>query len=210
MELRFFPNARLSEFTCHRKMLITDDPLAPRTKIPGHGRFSHLVFESDEDLRRFHDSRRLDGSWAWDFDARCFVENPANLQEAATMRNVNRQRLAANGDIVRQTSELSYMPFWYSSHEPRPEWLDFLPCFMEEDSPILSTPSELHELCFWVLTAASESDVLRQFHRIFRGQRDGTFKTQRLGDLHVTPLANAVGTYDTEFCCPRVDKALGR
>ena len=211
VQLRWFPNARLSEFsTCLRRMLVTDEPLPPRANIPGNGYYTHLMGASDETLRMFHESRRLHGSWAWDFDARCFIKNPANLAAAVTLRNRNRQRLAANGDIVRQTAELPYMPFRYRAREPRSEWLDFLPCFLKADSPTLSTPSEMHELCFGILQAASEGEDLRQFRRIFEGHRDGTYKAQRLGDLHVTPIANAAGTFDTEICCPRVDRALGR
>ena len=211
VQLRWFPNARLTEFTtCLRRMLVLDEPLPPFARIPGSGHYSHLLFFSDDTLRALHQNRRLHGSWAWDVVAHCFVENPVNLWDAFALRNTNRQRHADNAEVVRMTSELPYMPYRLRSSGPRPEWLDFMPCFMYPDSPNLSTPSELHELCYWLLKAASGYDELQQFYRIFRGARDGVFKTQRLDDLHVTAIANAVGTYDTEFCCPRVDKALGR
>ena len=62
----------------------------------------------------------------------------------------------------------------------------------------------------WIVERARTHPTTRCFHVIWIGKRDGSFKVQRLGDLHCTTNLAPNGLVAVQMGCPRVEAALGR
>ena len=210
---RWNPQNRLDDFTHLRHINLLRAPLSPEniTWQDMLGDWVTLKTLTVAEVEKLYDDRRFANTWEYKRLPGAlhpeWFEIPGSRQEVMRLHATNALRWSQSESVVAATSR---MPWAVKKPQQDAEWTRYTTCWLQHPTSLLRIPSELHEICFWILSCANHHPSLRSFHAIFNGKRDGSFKIQRLCDLHCTPQLSSNGLVAVQFCCPRLDAVLGR
>ena len=186
-------------------------PPSLRRTSPGKACWGTLKTFTVAEVEKLYDDRRFANTWEYKRLPGAlhpeWFEIPGSRQEVMRLHATNALRWSQSESVVAATSR---MPWAVKKPQQDAEWTRYTTCWLQHPTSLLRIPSELHEICFWILSCANHHPSLRSFHAIFNGKRDGSFKIQRLCDLHCTPQLSSNGLVAVQFCCPRLDAVLGR
>ena len=211
--LRWNPEQRLRDFIRPRHIYVLHDPLTPEniTWQDFLGSWVKLRSYTAVELMQLYDDRRIANTWQRrlmpDRSRYDWYEVPESRQELLRVHANNVRHWAEAQEVVAATSRMAW-----AAREPEQsaEWTKYTTCWLRHPTSLLLIPSELHEICFWIVYHVRTHPATRQFHAIWNGKRNGSWKVQGLGELHCTPHLSPNGLVAVQFCCPRVEAALGR
>ena len=135
------------------------------------------------------------------------VERPDALRELLSIAQRNRGIWAEATGICNASACLPYfLTDWHTGGQ----WVDWIHGFFApDDAYVLQRPSECPKLAYWIISAAQELISLRPFRPYFQRRRNGSFKVQRLEELHCTPVWDAASQIQVRTTCPRMEQTLG-